>query len=59
MAMQNITPTTLADARMKQITWGDQWIAYDDEDTLALKKQWADQYCFGGTMVWSVDAVPL
>ncbi|KAL3593209.1 hypothetical protein FPOAC2_07503 [Fusarium poae] len=40
---------------MKQITWDDQWIGYDDEETFADKKAWADGYCFGGTMVWSID----
>ena len=40
---------------MKQITWDDQWIGYDDAETVAMKKKWASGYCFGGTMVWSVD----
>jgi hypothetical protein len=40
---------------MKQITWADQWIGYDDDETIAMKQTWADQFCFGGTMVWSVD----
>ncbi|KAM0433720.1 hypothetical protein ACHAQK_009156 [Fusarium lateritium] len=40
---------------MKQITWDDQWIGYDDEETFAAKKAWADTYCFGGTMIWSID----
>jgi hypothetical protein len=26
-----------------------------DEETFADKKAWADGYCFGGTMVWSID----
>lgn len=45
----------LADALMKQITWADQWIGFDDEDTLAAKKRWANNLCLGGTMAWSVD----
>jgi chitinase len=40
---------------MKQIAWDDQWIGYDDEETFADKKAWADGYYFGGTMVWSID----
>lgn len=40
---------------MKQITWDDQWIGYDDEETVAMKKKWASSYCFGGTFIWSVD----
>ncbi|KAL8681974.1 MAG: hypothetical protein Q9224_006813 [Gallowayella concinna] len=40
---------------MKQITWDDQWIGYDDEETTTMKKKWASGYCFGGTMIWSID----
>lgn len=40
---------------MKQITWDDQWIGYDDEETVEMKKKFASGMCFGGTMIWSVD----
>ncbi|KAL8899789.1 MAG: hypothetical protein Q9207_006012 [Kuettlingeria erythrocarpa] len=39
----------------KQITWDDQWVGYDDDDTRAQKIAWAAQECFGGTVRWSVD----
>ena len=52
---KGLTPQYLADSMMKQITWDDQWIGYDDEETFAAKKAWADSRCFGGTMVWSID----
>ncbi|KAK4120516.1 hypothetical protein N657DRAFT_625063 [Parathielavia appendiculata] len=52
---RGLTPQYLADSMMKQITWDDQWIGYDDEETFAAKKAWADSRCFGGTMVWSID----
>jgi chitinase len=52
---KGITPQYLPDSMMKQITWDDQWIGYDDEETFAAKKAWADSRCFGGTMVWSID----
>ena len=45
----NLQPKLLPEAMMKQITWADQWIGYDDE-TIALKKAWADGQCFGGKM---------
>ena len=48
-------PTLLADDMMKQLTWSDQWIGYDDEETIAMKKTWASDHCFGGTMIWSID----
>lgn len=42
-------------AMMKYLIWDDQWIGYDDNETIALKKSWASSHCFGGTMIWSVD----
>ncbi|KAF9774989.1 hypothetical protein IL306_006934 [Fusarium sp. DS 682] len=48
----------LKDSMMKQITWDDQWIGYDDEETFADKKAWAYGLCFGGTRVWSIDFQP-
>ena len=52
---KGITPQYNADSMMKQITWDDQWIGYDDSETIKAKKAWADGKCFGGTMVWSID----
>jgi chitinase len=45
----------LTDAMMMEVTWDDQWIGYDNDETIAQKKSWADNQCFGGTMAWSVD----
>lgn len=50
-----VQPTLLSDDMMKQLTWSDQWIGYDDLETIAMKKQWASDHCFGGTMIWSID----
>ncbi|KAL8664295.1 MAG: hypothetical protein Q9168_007930 [Polycauliona sp. 1 TL-2023] len=52
---KKLTPQLIEGAMIKQITWDDQWIGYDDEDTTAMKSKWASGYCFGGTMIWSVD----
>jgi len=52
---KGLVPEYLADPMMKQITWDVQWIGYDDEETIAAKKTWANNLCFGGTMIWSVD----
>ncbi|PVH83988.1 glycoside hydrolase family 18 protein, partial [Cadophora sp. DSE1049] len=30
---RKLQPTFLYDSMMKQITWDDQWIGYDDEET--------------------------
>lgn len=51
----NIKPEYLPESMMKQLTWEDQWIGYDDEETFAAKKEFADSMCFGGTMIWSID----
>jgi chitinase len=52
---KGLKPTYLQDSMMKQITWDDQWIGYDDEETFAAKKAFADGLCFGGSMIWSID----
>jgi len=51
----NLIPELLQDSMMKQITIGNQWIGYDDDETISMKKNWADSVCLGGTMIWSVD----
>lgn len=48
---KSLVPDLLAASMMKQITWDDQWIGYDDNETIAMKKTWANGLCFGGTMV--------
>jgi len=55
IALKGLKPKLLKEAMMKQITWEDQWIGYDDLETTAMKRKWASGYCFGGTMIWSVD----
>ncbi|KAM7195912.1 hypothetical protein V8F20_007277 [Naviculisporaceae sp. PSN 640] len=55
---RGLVPTLLPDSMMKQLTWGNQWIGYDDEETFAAKTAWANSRCFGGTMVWSIDFQP-
>ncbi|KAF2705719.1 glycoside hydrolase family 18 protein [Pleomassaria siparia CBS 279.74] len=52
---KGLTPRYLPKEMMMEITWDDQWIGYDNADTIARKKAWADDMCFGGSMAWSVD----
>ncbi|KAK0114603.1 hypothetical protein ONS95_014088 [Cadophora gregata] len=52
---QGIQPRLNPDSMMMEITWDDQWIGYDDEQSFELKRQFADSLCFGGTMYWSID----
>ena len=52
---KKLKPEIVLDTMSKQITWDDQWIGYDDDETMAMKINWAAQNCFGGTMIWSLD----
>jgi GH18 family chitinase len=52
----NLTPTTISGgAGVKEITWDDQWIGYDDDETLQLKLQLANNRCLGGTALWALS----
>ena len=52
----NVQPRLIPNAMVKQLSYDtDQWIGYDDEETFALKIQYADNACLGGTMIWSID----
>ncbi|KAG2419068.1 hypothetical protein HFD88_002172 [Aspergillus terreus] len=44
------------DAAVKIATWDkDQWVSWDDKETLKLKVDYANRRCLGGVMVWAVD----
>ncbi|KAJ5958894.1 glycoside hydrolase family 18 protein [Penicillium vulpinum] len=44
------------DAAVNILTWDtDQWVSYDDETTIQMKKKYANDICLGGTMVWAVS----
>lgn len=52
---KSLTPELLKDAMVKQVSWDDQWVAYEDWDTLAMKMEYANDHCLGGTFIWSLD----
>jgi GH18 family chitinase len=52
---RNLTPKQIPDEMIYQITWNDQWMGYDDRDTIVMKMKWGDEHCLGGTAVWSID----
>ncbi|KAL5450820.1 hypothetical protein PMIN07_007522 [Paraphaeosphaeria minitans] len=53
---QKLTPTFIeGGAGAMQLTWGDQWISYDNDHTFSLKKDFANERCMGGTAVWAID----
>ncbi|KAL8878659.1 MAG: hypothetical protein Q9198_003578, partial [Flavoplaca austrocitrina] len=43
------------DSMSKEVSWDDQWVGYDDDETLRMKSDWASENCFGGTSLWSLD----
>jgi chitinase len=43
-------------AAVKIVTWdSNQWVSWDDAETLKIKQDFANRRCLGGTMVWAVD----
>ena len=40
---------------MVLVTGDNQWISFDNEETLAIKRSYAEGMCFRGMMLWSVD----
>ncbi|KAI8625119.1 hypothetical protein F5Y19DRAFT_277848 [Xylariaceae sp. FL1651] len=50
-----VQPILDSQAMMKYLVWSDQWVGYDDLQTIAMKKAWASSHCFGGTVIWSID----
>ncbi|KAL8693261.1 MAG: hypothetical protein Q9224_003786 [Gallowayella concinna] len=51
----HLVPELVPDTMSKQLVWNDQWIGFDDAETLAQKTAWASESCFGGTMIWTLD----
>ncbi|KFY76624.1 hypothetical protein V498_09544 [Pseudogymnoascus sp. VKM F-4517 (FW-2822)] len=50
------TVTLDSTAAVKIITWDDdQWVSYDDGETMKTKIQYANNHCLGGTMAWAID----
>ncbi|KAH9872172.1 hypothetical protein IAQ61_005007 [Plenodomus lingam] len=42
-------------AGVKEITWDDHWVGYDDAETFDLKLKLANNRCLGGTALWAID----
>lgn len=46
-------PVLHVDAAVKVLAFdNDQWVAYDDEETLKIKAEYAQSRCLGGVMAW-------
>ncbi|KAE8326142.1 hypothetical protein BDV39DRAFT_193873 [Aspergillus sergii] len=56
ISKHNIVPTVDREAGVKWITFdNDQWVSYDDGETMQIKMDVANQLCLGGTLIWSLD----
>ncbi|EDU43712.1 ChiA Chitinase [Pyrenophora tritici-repentis] len=53
---KNLKPHIIAGgAGVKEIAWDDQWVGYDDPETLGMKLQLADKHGLSGTALWAID----
>ena len=56
IAANGLTPAFDKEAAVKWITWNsNQWVSYDDGETMALKIAAANKWCLGGKLIWSID----
>ncbi|KAF8252102.1 glycosyl hydrolases family 18 protein-like protein [Wilcoxina mikolae CBS 423.85] len=52
----NLKPYYDKDNAVKYIVWNqDQWVSYDDEDTIKAKIKFANDLGLGGLLIWSID----
>lgn len=53
---KNLRPGIILDgASAMQVFWDDQWISYDNDETIAMKKGLANNRCMAGTAIWAID----
>lgn len=56
ISSNRLTPIYDAKAAVKWISWGkNQWVSYDDGESMEAKLKFANELCLGGTLVWAVD----
>ncbi|KAL3423877.1 glycosyl hydrolases family 18 protein, partial [Phlyctema vagabunda] len=53
---KNLKPYYDKKAQVKYVVWNqDQWISYDDEETIKAKIDFANKLGLGGLLIWSID----
>jgi chitinase len=52
---KNLTPQLHQAEAVKAVSWDDQWIAYDDAQTIQMKAEFARSQCLGGLMAWAIS----
>lgn len=55
MQKQGAETHYIEDQKVPYVVTGDQWVGYDDVDSLAIKVRWVKQNGFAGVMVWALD----
>lgn len=56
MVSNGATPYLNRTAMVKYMNYaGDSWVGFDDAETIAMKEDFANSMCLGGTMIWSID----
>ncbi|KAK6360310.1 hypothetical protein TWF730_006457 [Orbilia blumenaviensis] len=52
---KKVTPVFDKVAGVKYMSWDNQWVSYDDAESIAFKRHWAASKCLGGLMIWALD----
>ncbi|THC90472.1 hypothetical protein EYZ11_010063 [Aspergillus tanneri] len=52
---KDLKPKLYKDAAVKVVHWDDQWVSYDDRETLGIKAEFARTQCLSGVMVWAIS----
>ncbi|KAL2811037.1 glycoside hydrolase superfamily [Aspergillus granulosus] len=52
---KDLEPVLYKDAAVKVVHWDDQWVSYDDRETLRMKAELARSQCLSGLMVWAIS----
>ncbi|KAF9769818.1 hypothetical protein IL306_012693 [Fusarium sp. DS 682] len=52
---RGLKPKLYKEEAVKVLKWGNQWVSYDDEETLKMKTEFAQSRCLGGAMVWAIS----
>lgn len=51
----DLSPTLYGEAAYKAVSWGDQWVSFDDADTWRLKSDVFRGQCISGIVVWAIS----
>lgn len=56
IALEGSKVTLNKNTAVKIVTWGgNDWLTYNDEETLQMKADFARSQCLGGVMLWEIS----